>query len=193
MRAVCRISAAGRQRVPDTPARRGPARLESSRAPGARTERASTVSDRVSRDRWARAVCICPRPRGGCDAHSRGGRAPVPLHRAAILQEPVVFGDWFVNLNAPTDWFSPRKRRGTYKPRAAGFAASGVWGWWCKPVMISRILPTHSVITSEDIRCVFGNLGSARASRPEGFSQKSRSAVFTLQVRCALLSAWRQI
>lgn len=47
---------------------------------------------RASRDRWARAICICPRPRGGCGAHSQGGRAPVPLHPAAVLQHPLHSG-----------------------------------------------------------------------------------------------------
>lgn len=61
--------------------------------------------------------------------------------------------------------------------------------WWCKPIRIPRILPAPSVVPSEGSRCAFGNVGSVRTPRPEGLSQKSRSAVSTLQVRCALLSA----
>lgn len=84
VRAVCRISAAGRQRAPDTRARRGRARPERSRVP-ARSARAQSRAP-ASGDRWARAVCICLRPQGGCGAHSQGGGAPVPLHPAAVLQ-----------------------------------------------------------------------------------------------------------
>lgn len=113
-----------------------------------------------------------------------------PTAPGCCFVAPVAFGDWFVNLNAPTDWFSPSNRRGAYKPRAIGFAANlgRGWWWWCKSIF-SRILPVYSVITSEGIRCVLGNQGNVRAPRPERFSPKSRSSVSILQVRCAPLSA----
>lgn len=92
---------------------------------------------------------------------------------------PLALGDWFANRNAPTSWFSPSNRRGAYKSRAVGFAARRGGGRWCKPITISRTLPTPSALTSEDFHCVFGNLGNVRAPRPEGISPKSRSAVST--------------
>lgn len=117
---------------------------------------------------------------------SEGRTAP-----SGCFVAPVAFGDWFVNLNAPTDWFSPSNRRDAYKPRAIDFVANvgRGWWWWCKSI-ISRILPAYSVITSEGIRCILGNQGSVSAPRPEIFSPKSRSSVSILQVRCAPLSAW---
>ena len=68
-------------------------------------------------------------------------------------------------------------RRDACKPRAEGFAANEGRGWWCKPVMVSRILLTYSVTTSEDIHYAFGNLGSVHAPRAEGVSEEQISSL----------------
>lgn len=75
------------------PREAGHARRDTGFRVPARSARAPSWA-RASRDRWARAVCICPRPRGCCGAHSQGGGAPVPLH-PAVSQRPSHSGTGF--------------------------------------------------------------------------------------------------
>lgn len=92
VRAVCRISAGDRgDKEPQIP---GQARPSASRKKlpvlGCGTENWSSVSARACGGQMghSRLHLPAPHPRGDYDRRSQGGRAPVPLHPAAVCSLP---------------------------------------------------------------------------------------------------------
>lgn len=112
VRAVSRISAAGRQRAPDTPAKRGRARPERYRVPGTRAQRASTILGPGLQGQMGQSRLHLPASSGMLRRPQPGWRRARPT-APGCFAAPLAFGYWF----------SPSNRRGAYKSRAAGFAA----------------------------------------------------------------------
>lgn len=118
-------------------------------------------------------------------------RRPQPGWRSArptapgCFTAPLASGDWFANLSAPTDWFSPSKRRDACTSRAAGFAAKEGGGWCCEPVTVSRTLSTPTSISAEDFHLVWKSGAVCALFGQRDSSPESRSAAPTRQVWCA--------
>lgn len=91
--AVCRISAAKRQRAPDTPARRGRARPESSRVPDPRTERSSTVSGPGLQGQMGQSRLHLPESSGRLRRPQPGWPSARPTAPGGGFAAPVAFGD----------------------------------------------------------------------------------------------------
>lgn len=92
VRAVCRISAAGRQRAPETRARRGRARPGSSRVPDTRTQRSSTVWGPGLQAQMGQSRLHLPASSGRLRRPQPGWPSALPTAPAAVLQHPLHSG-----------------------------------------------------------------------------------------------------
>lgn len=163
----------GDKRGPDPPARQGPERLD----PG-NVYRASTVLGPGLQGQMGQNRLHLPASSGMLRRPQPGWRSARPT-APGCFTAPLASGDWFANLSAPTDWFSPWKRRDAYTSRAAdllprreGDGAVNLLQFPGPSQPPPRSLQRTSTSSSE-----IG--GSVRTLWPEGPSPESRSAAPT--------------